>query len=88
MYTLIVRDGCHLCNQAEQSLRALEVELGVQWCAQNIDSDPALARYSDDLPVLLKDGKPLTRLTSSKAALARALVPGPWQRIKNSLRIN
>lgn len=88
MYTLIVRPGCHLCDQAEQSLAELEEERGLDWRAIDIDTDAALAQYSDDLPVLLRDGRPVARLTSSKAALARATQPNLWQRLISSLHIN
>lgn len=85
MYTLIVRTGCHLCDQAEESLRQLEAELKISWRARNIDSDPSLAQYSDDLPVLLKEDRVVARLTSSKPALEKAVKPTLWQRIKDSL---
>lgn len=88
MYTLIVRTGCHLCDQAEESLLELEADLGISWRAQNIDDDLGLAQYSDDLPVLLKGDRVVARLTSSKAALAKALKPSLWHRIKSSLQIN
>ncbi|WP_182355182.1 glutaredoxin family protein [Flaviflexus huanghaiensis] len=88
MYTLVVRPGCHLCEQAEQSLAALEEERGLVWRAVDIDTDPDFAQYSDDLPVLLSDGRPVARLTSSKAALARATRPHLWKRILHSLHLN
>lgn len=88
MYTLIVRPGCHLCEQAERSLTELEAEHGFSWQARDIDSDPDFAQYSDDLPVLLRSGAPVARLTSSKAALGRAIKPSLWRRVRNSLQIN
>ena len=88
MYALVVRPGCHLCEQAEQSMTELEAELGIVWCSQDIDSDPRYSTYSDDLPVLLREGRPIARLTSSKSALARALKPPLWHRLRNSLHIN
>lgn len=88
MYTLVVRQGCHLCEQAEISLSQLESETGLEWRSVDIDSDPTLASYSDILPVLLEGENVKASLTSSKAALARATRPGIITRIKNSLCLN
>ncbi|MEZ7898447.1 MAG: glutaredoxin family protein [Flaviflexus sp.] len=88
MYTLIVRQGCHLCEQAEISLAQLESETGLAWQTVDIDSDPALAKYTNDLPVLLEGGKVKAILTSSKAALAKATRPTLLGRIKSSLHLN
>ncbi|EYB68510.1 glutaredoxin [Deinococcus phoenicis] len=47
--TLYTRLGCHLCEQAESGLRALDY----RYEAVNIDLDPVLkARYGHDVPVL------------------------------------
>lgn len=88
MYTLVVRPGCHLCEQAEESLAQIESERGIEWRAVNIDDDPALAQYSDDLPVLLDGPRAVTKLTSSKVALDKATKLGMWSRIKSSLHFN
>jgi len=56
--TLITRAGCHLCQDAEATLRRLVDELGFGYRELDVDSDPARrAEYSDRVPVILIDGK-------------------------------
>jgi glutaredoxin len=56
--TLITRVGCHLCEQAEAVLRPMATELGFGYHEVDVDSDPELkARHSDDVPVILLDGR-------------------------------
>jgi glutaredoxin len=55
--TLITRVGCHLCEEAANSLASLSRELGFSFECVDVDSDPALANeYSDRVPVILIDG--------------------------------
>jgi glutaredoxin len=55
--TVITRDGCHLCEVAEQALLRLSGELGFSFTRVDVDSDRALANeYSDRVPVILIDG--------------------------------
>lgn len=62
--TLVVRQGCHLCEVAEGNLARVlgrfsseypdtgyEVELA------EIDSNPEFEKYTDEIPVLLINGK-------------------------------
>jgi glutaredoxin len=54
---LVTRAGCHLCAEAETTLRRLSAELGYSYTEQDVDADPALrAEYSDRVPVILIDG--------------------------------
>ena len=39
--TLITRTGCHLCQEAEQTLRRLRDELGYRYEELDVDADPA-----------------------------------------------
>lgn len=56
--TLITRQGCHLCEEAETLLRALSAELGFGYREADVDAVPELrAEYSDRVPVILVDGK-------------------------------
>lgn len=56
--TLITRAGCHLCQEAEATLRRLAGELGFGYRELDVDADPARrAEYSDRVPVILIDGK-------------------------------
>mgnify|MGYP001554840536 CR=1 FL=1 len=46
---LFTRDRCHLCERAAEALN----ELGLNWRAVDIESDPALeARYGLTIPVV------------------------------------
>ena len=55
--TLITRDGCHLCADAERQLAALSDELGFELLLLDVDADRARANeYSERVPVILIDG--------------------------------
>ena len=52
--TLISRDGCHLCEVAEQALDRIAPG---DWTRVDVDSSVELQRdYSDRVPVILLDG--------------------------------
>jgi len=52
--TLISRDGCHLCEQAEAVLDRI---VPGQWIRVDVDSSIDLERdYGDRVPVVLLDG--------------------------------
>lgn len=54
---LLVRDGCHLCDEAIAVVSAVCTETGQTWSLTNVDSDPELrAAYSDHVPVTFVDG--------------------------------
>ena len=56
--TLVTRVGCHLCETARDIVAAVCAELGETWREVDIDADPELqARWSDDVPVTLVDGR-------------------------------
>ena len=60
--TLITRAGCHLCEQAEATLRTLAAELGFDYTERDVDLDAGLTaaqreEFSDHVPVILIDGK-------------------------------
>ena len=51
---LVTREGCHLCEEAEQLLR----QGGVEVTLRDVDADPELFRlYDFRVPVLLQDGR-------------------------------
>ena len=53
--TLISRDGCHLCEVAEQTLDRIA---SGDWTRVDVDSSVELQRdYSDRVPVILLDGR-------------------------------
>ena len=63
--TLISKPGCHLCEEAEvvvtrvlAEFEAAQASIRVVLSHQNILDDPQLqARYAEEIPVLLIDGK-------------------------------
>jgi glutaredoxin len=56
--TLITRAGCHLCEEAEQSLRGLSAELDFAYREIDVDGSPVLRdEFSDRVPVVLLDGR-------------------------------
>jgi hypothetical protein len=58
--TLIGKPGCHLCDDAEAVVAEVLSEFGnhVSLIKQNIlDDDALFARYSEEIPVLLINGK-------------------------------
>lgn len=64
---MISRSGCHLCDEAEDALArvlgrfgSVHPEVGYQVNRLDVDSDPELlAKYSDEVPVLLLNGRQL-----------------------------
>ena len=80
--TLVNRNGCHLCVAARETVARVAAELGVGWEEVDVDSDPdLLAKWSDEVPVTLVDGRQLDywRVDEARlrAALARPPAPGP-----------
>lgn len=54
---LLVRDGCHLCDEAVAVVSAVCARTGDSWTVVDVDSDPALqAEYTDHVPVTFVDG--------------------------------
>ena len=55
--TLIIRKGCHLCDDMRDALHVYKDELDFDWFELDVDTDPELReRYHVDVPVLLLDG--------------------------------
>ena len=59
--TLVVRAGCHLCEQAREVVRRVADDTGAGWAEVDVDTaadlDPAVrARWSEEVPVTLVDG--------------------------------
>ena len=56
--TLYVRAGCHLCESAREVVARVCEELGETWQEIDIDADvDLLARYTEEIPVTLVDGR-------------------------------
>jgi len=73
--TLYWRDGCHLCEDMENTLSDLIDADRYRLTRVDIDQDPTLrSQYNADVPVLCLDGEELCRhfldLTAVETALA------------------
>jgi dienelactone hydrolase len=54
---VVSRQGCHLCEVAEDEVARICAELGVEWSVTDVDADTELrAEYGDRVPVILIDG--------------------------------
>ena len=72
--TLVVRHGCHLCDDMRDALAAFRAELGFSWHEVDVDTDPELlARYHVAVPVLLLGEVEICRHFLDLVALRRAL---------------
>jgi thiol-disulfide isomerase/thioredoxin len=72
--TLYGRGWCHLCDEMRAALAPLAAEFGVAVDYLDIDADPVLvARYDEDVPVLLLDGVELCRHRLDPARVRAAL---------------
>lgn len=56
---VVVRDGCHLCDEAVAIAARVCTEMNVAWASANVDADPALAEHTDHVPVTFVDGRRL-----------------------------
>lgn len=72
--TLIGRPGCHLCDDARDVVERVAADLGVDWTELSVLDDPdLLARYSEEVPVVLVDGSQHTCWRVDEDRLRRAL---------------
>jgi hypothetical protein len=75
--TLISRDGCHLCENAEAVLDRI---LPGQWSRVDVDSSVELERdYGDRVPVVLLDGAEHGYWRVEEARLLRDLARQPGE---------
>ncbi len=78
--TLYSRPGCHLCDEARESILALRsAGLGFELEEVDIEGDEELhARYFERIPVVTVDGEPVSELVLDPDALRARLdtVPG------------
>ncbi|HET7762187.1 MAG TPA: glutaredoxin family protein [Phycicoccus sp.] len=79
--SLVGRAGCHLCDVARQTVARVCADLGVGWEEVDVDTDPALrARWSDEVPVTLVDGRQHDFWRVDEARLRAALAASPPSR--------
>ena len=72
--TLVTRPGCHLCEVAREVVARVCADLGEAWEELDLDADPALsARYADEIPVTLVDGRQHDFWRVDETRLRRAL---------------
>ena len=75
--TLISRDGCHLCTEAEATLDRI---LPGQWERVDVDSSIELERdYGDRVPVVLLDGAEHGYWRVEEARLLRDIARQPGE---------
>lgn len=72
--TVYGRTGCHLCEEMEQALRALQVEWRFSVEVVDVESDPQLEeRYGHLVPVLTIEGEEICHYFLEADALVRCL---------------
>ena len=72
--TLVTRHGCHLCEEMAAVVGEVALRFGARVDVRDVDADPELqARYSDEVPVLLIDGRKAFKYRVSARDLERRL---------------
>jgi glutaredoxin len=55
---VLVRDGCHLCEEAVAVVDVVCAETGTEYALRDVDADPDLQqRYTEQVPVTFVDGR-------------------------------
>jgi glutaredoxin-like protein DUF836 len=71
-YELVTREGCHLCDEMAAVLDAVLPAFGLAWTPRDVDDEPELRdRFTDVVPVLLRDGLPVAKVRIERKALER-----------------
>lgn len=71
-YELVTREGCHLCDEMAVLLDDVLPAYGLTYSLRDVDAEPELrARYTDVVPVLLRDGQPVAKIRLDRRALVR-----------------
>jgi hypothetical protein len=71
-FELITRDGCHLCDEMAAVLDDVLPGYGLSWLPRNVDAEPELrARFTDVVPVLLREGQPVAKVRLDRRSLIR-----------------
>lgn len=75
--TILGRDGCHLCEVAEQTVAEVSARCGAGYAVRDLDELPdLLPRYGDEVPVVFVDGVRFARWRVDPAALRGVLLRG------------
>jgi len=76
--TLLSKPGCHLCDDARAVVAAVCSALAVGWDERDINADPIeQARYWEEIPVVLVDGRQHAYWRVDEARLRAALAAPP-----------
>ncbi len=71
-YELVTRAGCHLCDEMADLLDAVLPTHGLGYALRDVDAEPDLReRYTDVVPVLLRNGKPVAKIRLDRRSLER-----------------
>lgn len=71
-YELVTREGCHLCDEMALLLEEVLPSHGLTYSLRDVDADPELRqRFTDVVPVLLRDGDPVAKLRLDLRSLDR-----------------
>jgi glutaredoxin len=74
---VLVRAGCHLCEDARGVVAAVCEELGERFSEVDVDAHPDLqAAYGDEVPVTFVDGRQHDFWRVDAQRLRAALAPG------------
>jgi len=72
VYELVTREGCHLCDEMAALLDDVLPGYGLSWSPRDVDVEPELrARFTDVVPVLLRDGQPVAKARVDRRTLVR-----------------
>ncbi len=78
-YELVTRQGCHLCAEMAELLDEVLPAFGVTYSLRDVDAEPELrARYTQVVPVLLRDGQPVAKVRTDRRALERIVRRRRW----------
>jgi len=76
-YEMVTRAGCHLCDEMATVLDAVLPGLGLTWSPRDVDAEPEFrARFTDVVPVLLRDGRPVAKVRVDRRTLERIVRRG------------
>jgi hypothetical protein len=71
-YELVTREGCHLCDEMAVLLDGVLPSYGLAYSLRDVDAEPELrARFTDVVPVLLRDGQPVAKVRLDRRTLVR-----------------
>ena len=54
---MVGREGCHLCAEARAVIERVVASTGDSFAEVDIDADPELSRYTEEVPVTFVDGR-------------------------------